>query len=283
MPRLIIVPTGEAERHAADRILGALETSERLQRECLDGAGQAAQALAEDDLLLLVAGDDWPVRAASGPASTWLDSARDGHSEVRLVLLDDAPEPEAVELPETLASLGAVPWHPVRHANWAGDMANLIDELAEPLPVAAGPVRRSPARQMLIAAGLIGALALLGALLVVSRMWSETPDVVGRWVAEVDYGRSVVHQEQFEFRVAGGQIAGSATWLGSRRVIEAAVRDGERLSFHTRSHENRGSERRELRHDYVGIVSGDRIRFSLRTGGGFDERTPVEFEARRAQ
>lgn len=283
MPRLIIVPAGEAERHAADRILGALETAQRLPRDCIDGTEQTERALAADDLLLLVAGGDWPACATAGPAAAWLDAARAVQSEVRLVLLDEAPEPEALELPEALTFLGAAAWHPVRHTHWASDLADLIDELAEPLPVAAGPVRSSPARQMLYAAGLIGVLALLGALLVVSRMWSDTPDVVGRWVAEVDYGRSILRQEQFEFRVAGGQIAGSATWQGSRRVIESVVQDGERLSFHTRSHENRGSERRELRHDYVGIVAGDRIRFSLRTSGGFEQREPLDFEAVRAQ
>lgn len=286
MSKLIIVPASETERHAADRIRGALETSPRLDLECVDASeldsGALRGTLAARDSLLIVAGSDWADVLPQTSAMQVFEAARQAGSTVRLILLDEAPEPEAVELPPGLQPLADALWHPVRHTHWATDVADLIDELATPFPVEAGPVRQSPARQMLYAAGLVATVAIIGGLLIMSRMWVDTPDAVGRWVAEVDYGRGMVREEQFNFRVAAGQIAGSATWQGSRRVIEGSVQDGERLSFYTRSHENRGNERRELRHDYAGIVAADSIRFELRTTGGFDERAVIEFEALRA-
>src|SRR5690606_38293723 len=95
--------------------------------------------------------------------------------------------------------------HIIRHEHWADDIADLAEALAPPAPVEAGPVRVSPTRQMLLAAGLVGTLVVLGAILMMSRMWTDTPEAVGRWVSQVDYGRSVVHTERFEFRVAGEQ------------------------------------------------------------------------------
>lgn len=285
MSKLIIVSASEAGRHATDRLRGALETSPRLGLECIDAAeldlSAAAPAIQADDTLLIIAADDWPSRMADGVAATLLHRAGTAGSALRMVLLDDAAEPESLDLPDALKPLESAQWHPVRHDHWATDVADLIDELAEPMPVPAGPVRQSPTRQMLMAAGLVACLAIVGALLIMSRTWVDTPAVVGQWVAQVDYGRGVVRQEQFEFRATGGQIAGSASWQGARRVIEGAVQDGERLSFYTRSHENRGSERRELRHDYVAIITDNALRFSLRSSGGFEERESIEFEARR--
>lgn len=284
--RIIVAHASQAEVHAADRILGALASAPGQARECVEvselavagGEGGFTQA----DLLLFVCGENWMQHAAGQERSAVLSAAHDVGCSVHLILLDDAVEPESADPGDELQWLESVPWHAVRHQHWAEDIADLVAALAPPLPQEAGPLRVSSTRQMLIAAGLVGTLVLLGALLVMSRSWTDTPAAVGQWVAQVDYGRSVVYEERFEFRVAGGQITGSATWHGARRIIEAAVQDGERLSFHTRSHENRGSERRELRHDYVGIVSGDTMQFNLRSSGGFDEREPVQFEARRA-
>ena len=286
MSKLIIVHASETARHAADRLRGALETSPRIDMQCVEvdelGAAALASAIGEEDTLLIVASENWQNEFAEGPAAAALERAQEAGSALRMALLDEAAEPDTIELLDTLKPLESAYWHPLRQEHWATDVADLIDELASPVPVAAAPVQQSPARQMLVAAALVAGLAVIGALLIWSRMWVDTPAVVGQWAAQVDYGRGVVRQEQFEFRSAGGQIAGSASWHGARRVIEGAVQDGQRLSFYTRSHENRGSERRELRHDYVGIVADDAIRFSLRSSGGFEERDVIEFEARRA-
>lgn len=280
--RIIVAPASEAEDHAADRILGALASAAAQPRECLGVAELGEGAVAPADLLLLVCGADWEQRVAEPAVAALLADARERGCTVELILLDEAAEPDAVDLAAEQAWLQSLGQHAVRHAHWASDVADLTSALEPPPPQASGPLRVSSTRQILLAAGLLGILVVLGGLLVMSRMWSEPPAVVGRWVAQVDYGRSVVHEERFEFRLTGGQITGSATWQGSRRIIETAVQDGERLSFHTRSHENRGSERRELRHDYVGIVSGDTLQFQLRSSGGFEERETVQFEARRA-
>lgn len=283
MSNLIIVAAGEAERHAADRILGALETSPRVTASCVDGLEQADPVITREDTVVLVAGEGWPARVDASAAHDILARAHEHKATVHVVLIDDAEDPDAAALPADLAYLQALDCHTVRHEHWVDDVAGLVEALATPMPVEAGPVRSSPARQMLMAAALIGVVALLGALLVVSRMWTDTPTAVGRWVAEVDYGRGLVREERFEFRQAGGQITGNATWMGVRRAIEGAVQDGERLSFYTRTHENRGSERRELRLDYVGLVATDSIRFTVRSSGGFEERAPVEFTAQRQQ
>lgn len=280
--RIIVAPASEAEGHAADRILGALASAAGQPRECLDVTELGEGALVSADLLLLVCGADWAQRVAEPEVSSLLAAAQRLGCALELILLDEASDPDSADLQQEQAWLRSRSQHALRHAHWASDIADLVSALEPPPPQAAGPLQLSSTRQILFAAGLLGILVLLGGLLVMSRMWADTPAVVGRWVAEVDYGRSVVHEERFEFRLAGGQITGSATWQGSRRIIETAVQDGERLSFHTRSHENRGSERRELRHDYVGIVSGDTLQFQLRSSGGFEERETMQFEAHRA-
>lgn len=283
MSNLIIVSAGEAERHAADRILGALETSPRVTANCVDGLEQPDPVVTREDAVVLIAGEGWPVRIDASAAHDILMRAHEQRATVHVVLIDNAEDPDASALPAELAYLEDLDWHTVRQEHWADDVADVVEALAAPMPMEAGRVRSSPARQMLMAAALIGVVALLGALLVMSRMWADTPTAVGRWVAEVDYGRGLVREERFDFRQAGGQITGNATWLGVRRAIEGAVQDGERLSFHTRTHENRGSERRELRLDYVGLVAADSIRFTVRSSGGFEERAPVEFTAQRQQ
>lgn len=290
MQKVFIAYRSEGERHAANRVRGALEASTRWPIECRDPADSGEnfeETVRASDVLLVMVGPDWSETSeAAGPEDVVLRAlscAAEAGVRMRVALLEDSEAPDAEDLPIGYAALGSAPISDLSQENWAEDVADLIEDLAatQPTVVATSVAPNSTTRQLLIAAGAIGLLALLGGILVASRMWFDTPPVVGRWVAEVDYGRSVLRQERFEFRVTGGEIAGHASYFGIRRVIEGAVQDGERLSFHTRSHENRGSERRELRHEYVGIVAGDSIRFSLRSRGGFDERPPVEFEAQR--
>lgn len=294
MQQVLIAHRNDEGRHAADRIRGALDASLHVRCTNLDELGdeQIEAAVRASDRVLVIVDRDW---ADEGDRA--LDDApgRRLHSAVAAALtqgrallavtVDDAGLPEDEALGGEISSLSAAPVFALSSDDWAGDVAALIDEVSAVSPVPAGPLRNESSRQILFAAGLVGVLVVLGGLLVASRIWFlDPPPVVGRWVAQVDYGRGVVREERFEFRQTAGEIAGSASWQGARRVIEDAVLDGERLSFHIRTHETLGSQRHELRHDYVAVPSGsDSLRFTLRTTGGFSERDELGFKATRTQ
>src|SRR5690606_19109650 len=141
----------------------------------------------------------------------------------------------------------------ISSANWAEDVSELVEEVSAELPTPAALAVNDGRRQILFAAGLIGLLVVIGGVLVASRTWFSSVPQAGSWTAEVDYGRGVVHRERLEFRETGAGMDGSASLFGARRVIEGLVREGERIAFHTRSQETLVNERRELRHDYVGV------------------------------
>jgi hypothetical protein len=143
---------------------------------------------------------------------------------------------------------------------------------------------QSGSPQWLISGALLAVLFLVAAFLATSRFWlPEEPPVVGVWRASVTYDRGRVEDERFEFRLTGGNVTGHASYLGLRRTIENGRLDGDRLSFHTRSRERVGIEQYELRHEYVGVVTTDRIGFTLEISGGQGGvREPVHFEATRA-
>lgn len=291
MQQVFITYCSKASQHTADRIQGALEASPGVRVTCTGQADSSAtadgidQAVRASDALLVIVDEHW---------SLGQDDSRDdaAHVAIRRALAEEidivpllvggASMPTADTLPDDISDFADYSPHTLDTESWAEDIDDLLSELQQTLPVPAGPVQQRSPQQMLIAAGLLGLLFVLGGFLLVSRVWLAEPSAfIGSWVAQVDYGRSVVREERFDFRATGGDISGSATYLGSRRIIEGAVQDGERVSFYTRSHENLGSERRELRHDYVAIADGDTIRFVLRSSGGFDERGEVEFEAQR--
>lgn len=294
MQQVLIAYRTEDGRHTADRIRGALEVAVD-GVECIDafadgiGPDDLAEVMREVDAMVVVVDPEW---ADAGDGALSLGGCQEVLSgalraalvegvRVVAVLQEGARMPAVDALPEQLKAFASLAPHELGEGRWADEIADLFDDAAQAAPAAQQALPATNTRQLLIAAGLVGVLVLLGGLLVVSRLWfAEPPAIVGRWAATVDYGRGEVFAERFEFRQTGGSISGSATWQGNRRVIEAAVQDGDRISFHTRGHENFGSERRELRHEYVGIV-GDTVRFTLRTNGGFTERPTVEFEAER--
>ncbi len=139
-----------------------------------------------------------------------------------------------------------------------------------------------PSPQWLVSGALLAVLVLVGAFLLSSRFWlPEAPAVVGSWSAQVTYERGPTQEERFEFRLTGGDLTGSATYQGIRRAIENGRLEGDRVQFHTRSRERVGIEQHEMRHDYVGVVGGDGIAFTVVTAGGGREYGPVHFEAVR--
>lgn len=150
------------------------------------------------------------------------------------------------------------------------------------LPVVVSAVTQSTPKPFMTTGILILLVVLLGLFLILSRSWfEEAPSIVGVWVADVEYQDGVSHTERFEFRVAGSTLSGSASFLGSRRVIESARLDGNELAFATRSRERIGNEQRELVHEYIGRLNDERIVFSLRTHDGVGERDAIEFDAHR--
>ncbi|MBA4742015.1 MAG: hypothetical protein H2060_04825 [Azoarcus sp.] len=294
MQQVLIAHRNDEGRHAADRIRGALDASLHVRCTNLDELDddQIEAAVRASDRVLVIVDRDWadeggralddePGRRLRSAVTAALAQGR----ALLAVTLHDAGLPVGDALGDEIALLSAAPVFPLSADDWADDVAGLIDEVSAAPPVPAGPLRDQSSRQILFAAALVGIVVVLGGLLVASRIWFvDAPPVVGQWVAEVDYGRGVVREERFEFRQTAGEIAGSASWQGARRVIEDAVLDGERLSFHIRTHETLGSQRHELRHDYVAVPSGpDALRFSLRTTGGFSERDELSFKATRTQ
>jgi hypothetical protein len=102
----------------------------------------------------------------------------------------------------------------------------------------------------------------------------------GRWHARVSYPWGVTKDEVFTFRVEGGRVLGTATYLGVPRAIEGGAVDGARVEFSTRAEEFSGTERRTYENRYDGLVSARGIQFELRDSRG---NAPTEFTARRTQ
>lgn len=107
-------------------------------------------------------------------------------------------------------------------------------------------------RRLLVTAALLGLAVILGAFLLATREGIEPP----LWFAGEWHGR-VVHpiggefDERLVFRVAGGEVSGSATYRGVRRVIEGVVVSADQVSFETRSHERVGSTIQTVVMQYV--------------------------------
>lgn len=296
MQRVLIAFRNEDGQQTAARLRGALEVSQRLSCEDsvapgpdVEKLGQAVQAV--DDVLVVV-DDAWAEQGAAAledESGRWLEQtirmAFTTGRRVIAVTVDGAEMPARSDLPEGIARFASIEPSEISSEHWAQDVGRLIDELSAGLPVPVGKVVNDARRQILFAAGLVTLLVVLGGLLVASGTWfASTSPVVGDWVAEVDYGRGVVHQERLQFRDTREGATGHASLFGVRRVSENIVIDDEQVTFHTRSHETFGNVRRELRHSYVGIADeADVIHFTLRTTDGLNEWPEVTFEARRVQ
>ena len=302
MQRVLIAFRNEDGQQTADRLRGALEVSQHLS--CEESVAPAAgvdrlrQTVQAADHVLVVVDDAWASLGAAAledERGRWLAqtirAAFDAGRKVIAVTVDEAEMPARDDLFDGITRFASIEAFAISSGHWAEDVGELIDELSARLPVPAGSVMNDARRQILFAAGLLALLVVICGLLVASRTWfASTSPVIGSWVAEVDYGRGVVHQERLQFRDAGEGASGHASLLGVRRVSEGIVIDDERVTFHTRSNETFGNVRRELRHNYVGIADeadeadeADVIHFTLRTTDGLNEWPEVTFEARRVQ
>ncbi|MGQ0593899.1 MAG: serine/threonine-protein kinase [Gammaproteobacteria bacterium] len=137
-------------------------------------------------------------------------------------------------------------------------------------------------KAMVAAAGLAATIALGAmAIRVAKEIGLPEARIDGTWQAVVTYDWGATHSESFLFRVDGDEVAGSASFLGTKRGVLGGTFGGDRISFDTRTRETLGDGEKETVHHYRGRISGDEIRFILQTEGGFSDHPPVEFTAKR--
>lgn len=107
-------------------------------------------------------------------------------------------------------------------------------------------------------------------------------DLSGKWRATVKYDWGAIHTENFVFRDERNEISGTASFLGVPRGVRGGKRNEEKIAFITKTQEIAGSgESKEVIHHYQGTISGDEIRFNMQTEGGYSERIPVHFIAKK--
>lgn len=252
-----------------------------------DFAEVILRRLDEVDVVLAVIGPAWLQTGADGAnrlddptdfVRLELLSAFSRDKPVWPVLVSGAQLPDASELPPEIVPLLRRQAIVLTDTGWHTDVARLGDALS--------PMIR-PARQRIRHRLALGGLALitLGALGVWStglRTRSRVADATGHWLAEVTYDWGARHQERFELQIAGDTLLGSASYLGTPRLIEqGGLADGE-LRFVTRSESMAGSEVREITHRYRGRIEDGRLHLRLESTGGFGSRQAVDIVAIRA-
>jgi len=191
------------------------------------------------------------------------------------VLIGDASMPGQTDLPPDMSQLATLEAIALSDSRWQYDMSKLASAIGEPV----APPRGRSARWVWVA---LATLAIAGAVWWLAP-WVTKPshDVSGRWVADVRYDFGGTHAEAFIFRVTDGALAGTASFLGvARGIVDGHVK-GATVSFTTRTDENAGSETRQTEHHYTGTVSGDELRLSMETMGGFSPHAPIDIVATR--
>lgn len=252
---------------------------------------------AESDVVVVFIDAGWPTTPANMSDDVVYDEiARALEAERRIitVLEQDAQMPEADSWP---AQLAAIVHRPSVRLDGDG-YATVLDLLdaghgrpqaqagaatSMPMVIERQPAQASQSQfHWILTGALLIGLIVLGGFLLTSRFWlSPPPDVVGDWVAIVDYGRGVEHEERFNFRFSGNDLIGHASYFGTRRVIEEGGLDGETLRFVTRSRQYIGNTQHALRHAYEGQLAEDgRLHMQLQSSGGLNDTT-IEFRAER--
>jgi len=128
-------------------------------------------------------------------------------------------------------------------------------------------------------------------------------DLSGDWKAEVTYdwrgsdGFAEKCTEVFRFQLDGNELYGTASFLGTKKILIDGKLNGTRLSFITKQRlvmdttsetyepdsggfglQMREVEKEEIRR-YRGRIVEDKIHFVLEIYGGFSEHVPIEFVA----
>ena len=212
------------------------------------------------------------------------------------VLVGGALMPAEADLPPALAGLARRQAVVLSDAGWRSDVERLVTSLRDLLP-AIGNKKPEARSGGLILAGitLLVLLAVFAAMrFLPEKAGSPQPmpatrqqpavEITGRWTAPVKYAWGDEYKEVFEFKMLGGQVHGSATYLSSRLTIEQASLEAGWLRFITRSREMLGSDSpwKDVTHRYTGQVTPEGIRFTLESEGGYSLHPPLEFVAVRA-
>lgn len=269
-----------------------------------------AQTLANADAILVVIGPAW-LSTAGPDGKRRLDDAKDyvrreiatgieQRKRVVPLLVGGARMPSEEELPAQISELARLNALAISDQRFDQDMERLLAVLAPGSSGAAdgdahrlraaGVSRRAALGVAVLAAGAVAGLAWWG--LRPQHAVADGSDraigataaasIDGAWEASVTYGWGAVHEESFRFKSQGGEVFGSAGFLGVARTLVDGRIAGNELAFSTRTQEMLGSgPTRTLTHRYRGTVSGDTIHFLMATEGGSASGGPTEFTARR--
>ena len=261
------------------------------------------------DVLLAVIGPHW-VTASEAGGTRRLDNPRDF---VRLevgkalqrgirvipVLVGGASLPRPEDLPEDLRPLCDRQAMEIRDAHFHPDSEQLIAVLHQTLH---GFRYAEPSAKRFLPA-ILAAIAILslGGYFLSHRMASvatqsgkgaanstaHPANVNGAWKATVKYDWGDSYDETFIFNLDGGELSGTASFLGSSPGHERGLYDGKvegnRLSFMTKSLVSISSDDKtyEDKHYYKGIVEGSSIRFTMITDSSVESHVPIHFVAYR--
>lgn len=265
-----------------------------------------ADTLSRSDVLLALIGPGWlGARGADGTPKLQgrhdfvryeIETAIRLGKRVIPVLVGGATMPDAAQLPPQLAHLSRYNALEVSDSRFDQDMQRLLEAIDPATKTAAdagGRAKLARRRPLLLTAAAV-LLAGAGYWAVSSRhvgdagatteaeSVGEGRGVDGTWQDSVTYGWGAKHEEVFVLAVHGGEVLGTAGFLGvARPIAGGSVRGGE-IAFSTHTEEILGRDTtRALTHHYRGRLSGDSIRFLLITEGGSASSGPVEFTARR--
>jgi len=211
-----------------------------------------------------------------------------------VVLLNDTPMPAERDLPEPLRALALCQAFELTDARFDRDVATLIEDLGgRPPSRLSGQAMTGPVRLiwLLLDAGVVVA-GLAGWWLWPRAAVTPVPpppavvnvDVTGSWEGDVYYEwdkRTV--REPFTFRFVGGQLVGSAGFLGYARGIVSGEVKGQTIAFETRSQATLNDKPIEYVHRYRGDIAGDEIRMVMQTTGPYQSGVPREFVLRRVK
>lgn len=260
------------------------------------------EKISASDVLVAVIGTRWLTITENGTRR--LDNPRDF---VRLeigkalergirvipVLVDGASMPRADDLPAGLRPLSERQAVEIRDAHFHSDAQQLIDVLHKALHgIGFRPQEIDWKRFVPALLSALAVVILVFGFLLLRHPKPAAPvaaNVSGKWSATVKYDWGDTHNEIFDFETDGGELSGTASFLGSGGGGDRGILDGKiagnRISFTTKSLSTLNSDEKtyEDKHYYKGIVEGETIRFTMMTDSSTESHVPIHFTATRVK